>query len=180
MGGGSKFDDNDFQSPPSTIQPNASIHAPARITQLPGVFIPSCKNGSVIYPTTTQKNQTPQRRVSIVPPAPSTTLNCSLLSHGDDETMDWVPQASPVFRRPSRCMSVGEIGVDSTSSESIEEIVGEAESAGVSGESNKDPRNTMFMHPRLAANHSGQPTVTLPASRLIHALHTMVPKRRIL
>ncbi|KAK2059997.1 hypothetical protein LY76DRAFT_429232 [Colletotrichum caudatum] len=139
MGGGSNLGGNDFQRPPSSIQPNGFIHERPRITQLPGVFVPSCNNGSVIYPSATQKNPTPQRRVSIVPPAPSTTLNCSLLSHGDDATMDWVPQASPVFRRPSRCMSVGEIGVDSTSSESVEEIDGEAESAVVSGETDSRP-----------------------------------------
>ncbi|KAK1724916.1 hypothetical protein CaCOL14_010611 [Colletotrichum acutatum] len=102
----SEFDDEEFRTAPSTREHSLSVNRPPTVTQLPGVFVPSCHNGTVIYPTTTQRDPNFGRRPSIVPPGPPTTLDCSLLSNGDIETMTWAPQASPVFRRPSRCMSM--------------------------------------------------------------------------
>ncbi|KXH47421.1 hypothetical protein CSIM01_05358 [Colletotrichum simmondsii] len=102
----SDFDDEEFRTAPSTREHSLSVNRPPIVTQLPGVFVPSCHNGTVIYPTTTQIDPNLARRPSIVPPGPPTTLDCSLLSNGDVETMTWAPQASPVFRRPSRCMSM--------------------------------------------------------------------------
>ncbi|KAK1478481.1 hypothetical protein CCUS01_04826 [Colletotrichum cuscutae] len=102
----SEFDDEEFRTAPSTREHSLSVNRTPTVTQLPGVFVPSCHNGTVIYPTTTQIDPNLGRRPSIVPPGPPTTLDCSLLSNGDAETMTWAPQASPVFRRPSRCMSM--------------------------------------------------------------------------
>ncbi|KXH68104.1 hypothetical protein CSAL01_06284 [Colletotrichum salicis] len=110
MDGHSDFDDEEFRTAPSTREHSLSVNRPPAVTQLPGVFVPSCHNGTVIYPTTTQRNPDLGRRPSIVPPGPPTTLDCSLLSNGDVETMTWAPQASPIFRRPSRCMSMDQTG----------------------------------------------------------------------
>ncbi|WDK22716.1 hypothetical protein CGRA01v4_14006 [Colletotrichum graminicola] len=161
--------DHDFRKALSTEEPNASVHERSRITQLPGVFVPSCQNGSLIYPTTTQKNPTHQRRVSIVPPAPSTALNWSLRSHGDDVTMDWVPQASSVFRRPSRCMSVEEtFNIHSHNSESVDEHLGEAEAVVVSGETNNIPASERlalpFLHDGVRPEHTAPTTANQPSS----------------
>ncbi|OHE91301.1 hypothetical protein CORC01_13416 [Colletotrichum orchidophilum] len=106
MDGRSDLEDEEFRTAPSTREHSLSINRPPAITQLSGVFVPSCNNGTVIYPTTTQANPDLRRRPSIVPPGPPTTLDCSLLSNGDLETITWSPQASSVFRRPSRCMSM--------------------------------------------------------------------------
>ncbi|KAK1988161.1 hypothetical protein LZ30DRAFT_766223 [Colletotrichum cereale] len=139
MGGDSSTGNDDFQKAPLTTGPNASVHERPGVTQLSGVFVPSCQNGTVIYPNTTQKNPTTRRRMSVVPPAPSTTLNCSLLSQRGDETMDWIPQASPEFRRSSRCMSMEETSTYSHCPKSVEELAGKTEPMGVSDESNNRP-----------------------------------------
>ncbi|KAJ0165905.1 hypothetical protein CTA2_9531 [Colletotrichum tanaceti] len=115
--GGSNLGANNSQTDLSAKHSSGSAAALERpaVPKLHSVFVPSCKGGTVIYPDTTLKTPMTQRRTSIVPPAPATTLHCTLLSRGDDETMTWAPQASPVFRRPSRCMSLDKTVVQSHS-----------------------------------------------------------------
>ncbi|WQF86441.1 hypothetical protein CDEST_11455 [Colletotrichum destructivum] len=139
IGGGSNLIADNTQTALSTRESSGSAAALERraVTKLHGVFVPSCKGGTVIYPDTTLKTPMTQRRTSIVPPAPATTLHCTLLSRGGDETMTWTPQASPVFRRPSRCMSMDETGVQSQSHclpKAVEEVVNKRHLAGVFGQ----------------------------------------------
>ncbi|KAK2000729.1 hypothetical protein LX36DRAFT_404676 [Colletotrichum falcatum] len=168
MNSGSSLGDDDFPKAPSTREPWTPIHERPKITRLPGVFVPSCQNGSIIYPTTTQKNPTAQRRVSFVPPAPSTTLNCSLLSRGGDVAMDWAPQASAVFRRPSRCMSMEETGCRPHSPTSVEDFVGKAEPADVSSKKDRPAKEASVRAPADIASAkdsdpvSHDPRVVLP------------------
>lgn len=129
MNGPSEFDDEEFRTAPSTREHSLSVNRSPIVTQLPGVFVPSCHNGTVIYPTTTQRDPNLARRPSIVPPGPPTTLDCSLLSNGDVETMMWAPQASPVFRRPSRCMSMDQTRTQ-THSHCLPPFAGEAVAKG--------------------------------------------------
>ncbi|KAG7045697.1 hypothetical protein JMJ77_0009775 [Colletotrichum scovillei] len=168
MNGPSEFDDEEFRTAPSTREHSLSVNRSPIVTQLPGVFVPSCHNGTVIYPTTTQRDPNLARRPSIVPPGPPTTLDCSLLSNGDVETMMWAPQASPVFRRPSRCMSMDQTRTQ-THSHCLPPFAGEAVAKGnlsgnecLAGESQNSSSRT--------TNHRSRPVST---SKLQHGPTTM-------
>ncbi|TQN71318.1 hypothetical protein CSHISOI_04165 [Colletotrichum shisoi] len=165
IGGGSDLIADDSQTALSTRGSGGSPAALERraVTKLHGVFVPSCKGGTVMYPDTTLKTPMTQRRTSIIPPAPATTLHCTLLSRGDDETMTWAPQASPVFRRPSRCMSMDETGVESQSHclpKAVEEVVNRRHLAGVFGQGSQFPEDVPFkssIPEDLSPGHSTPP-----------------------
>ncbi|KAF4919768.1 hypothetical protein CGCVW01_v007538 [Colletotrichum viniferum] len=85
--------------------PSTSVDKNGAVTHhLPGVFVPNCQDGTVIFPTTRRKPSGKKR--TVIPPPPSSITNCTLLSDGGVGHVAWAPPAAPAIRRPSRCMSV--------------------------------------------------------------------------
>ncbi|CAI0645709.1 unnamed protein product [Colletotrichum noveboracense] len=103
------FWSNSGQSKAQPAQPNAgpgtSVDKNGAVTHhLPGVFVPNCQDGTVIFPTTRRKPSGKKR--TVIPPPPTSITNCTLLSDGGVSHVAWAPPAAPAIRRPSRCMSV--------------------------------------------------------------------------
>ncbi|KAF9880441.1 hypothetical protein CkaCkLH20_02395 [Colletotrichum karsti] len=94
--------DREMAAPVAGQQPNAAQNAVAEHS-LPGVFVPNCA-GKVIFPTTRRKPSGAHHPV--IPPAPTTIADCSLISNGNVGNVFWAPPATPAIRRPSRCRSV--------------------------------------------------------------------------
>ncbi|KAF3801983.1 hypothetical protein GCG54_00015206 [Colletotrichum gloeosporioides] len=88
-----------------TAAPGTSVDKNGAITHhLPGVFVPNCQDGTVIFPTTRRKPSGKKR--TVIPPPPTSITNCTLLSDGGVGHVAWAPPAAPPIRRPSRCLSV--------------------------------------------------------------------------
>ncbi|KAF4418476.1 hypothetical protein CGCF415_v015524 [Colletotrichum fructicola] len=88
-----------------TAAPSTSVDKNGAVTHhLPGVFVPNCQDGTVIFPTTRRKPSGKKR--TVIPPPPTSITNCTLLSDGGVGHVAWAPPAAPPIRRPSRCMSV--------------------------------------------------------------------------
>ncbi|KAK2766577.1 hypothetical protein CKAH01_15455 [Colletotrichum kahawae] len=93
-----------------TAAPGTSVDKNGAVTHhLPGVFVPNCQDGTVIFPTTRRKPSGKKR--TVIPPPPTSITNCTLLSDGGVGHVAWAPPAAPPIRRPSRCMSVDANGI---------------------------------------------------------------------
>ncbi|KAF6827488.1 hypothetical protein CPLU01_09062 [Colletotrichum plurivorum] len=134
---GDKTDKN--KAPTPEPQDKNALHS------LPGVFVPTCGSGTVVFPKTHRAPSGRKHPRHAPPKQPATTVDCSLISDGAAGNASWKPAASPAIRRPSKCQPA-----DDNSPPSAVEAVVEAVTKGELPP--KDPDQASAANPRLAAD----------------------------
>ncbi|KAF6803377.1 hypothetical protein CSOJ01_10956 [Colletotrichum sojae] len=134
---GDKTDKN--KTPTPEPQDKNALHS------LPGVFVPTCGSGTVVFPKTHRAPSGRKHPRHALPKQPATTVDCSLISDGAPGNASWKPAASPATRRPSKCQPA-----DDNSPPSAVDAVVEAATKGELPP--KDPDQSSAANPRLAAD----------------------------
>ncbi|KAF6802133.1 hypothetical protein CMUS01_15449 [Colletotrichum musicola] len=135
---GDKTDKN--KTPTPELQDKNALHS------LPGVFVPTCGSGTVVFPKTHRAPSGRKHPRHAPPKQPATTVDCSLVSDGHPGNASWKPAASPAIRRPSKCQPA-----DDNSPPSAVEAVVEAVTKGELPPKDPDQGKTAT-NPRLAAD----------------------------